>query len=62
MEGGRPGEGRPTGVPADEPRGEIAAGWEGLVGERSPVTVRGEAAYAVAADEGCVRPATAACC
>lgn len=52
----------PTGVPPDEPRGEAAVGWEGLVGERSPGTVRGEAVYAVAAEEGWVSPATAACC
>ena len=44
MEGGRPGEGRPTGVPAEDPRGEAATGWEGLEGERRPVTAKGEGA------------------
>ena len=43
IEGCSPGEGRPTGVPVDEPRGDTAAGWEGLVGDRSPATANGEA-------------------
>ena len=43
MVGGRPGLGRPAGVPAEEPRGEAAAGWwGGEVGESRPATLRGD--------------------